>query len=93
MLKCDLLIFNSKKFMVHLESVKRYCCFFLFQWAVDEDPPGFNRPDKLTFGLQLNGEFFSSVLDKGPLADSQEVHLILKHFYSSYICSKIKLIL
>lgn len=41
-------------------------------WCVEEDPPGFNQPEKLTFGLLLDGEFSSNVLDRGPSADSQE---------------------
>ena len=46
---------------------------FTFQWSVHKAPPGFEKPDKLTFGLLLDGEYSSNVLDRGPSADSQEV--------------------
>lgn len=41
-------------------------------WSVDENPPYFNKPETLTFGLLLDGEFSSNILDRGPSADSQE---------------------
>ena len=53
-----------------------YSCF-LFQWSVKESAPGLNRPDKLTLGLLVDGEFSCSVLDKGPSADSQEVNYLI----------------
>ena len=60
-----------------LKSWFRLIRFSSFQWSVHEAPPGFEKPDKLTFGLLLDGEYSSNVLDRGPSADSQEVGFTL----------------
>ncbi|XP_066272586.1 nucleolar protein 6-like [Branchiostoma lanceolatum] len=42
------------------------------QWSIGDDPPGLKDIGRLTFGLLLNTEFSSSVLDKGPSADQPQ---------------------
>ena len=51
------------------------CSSISFQWSIHESPSGLEKPDKLSFGLLLDGEYASNVLDRGPSADSQEVGL------------------
>ncbi|XP_041363671.1 nucleolar protein 6-like [Gigantopelta aegis] len=42
------------------------------QWPVNKKPPKMSDEDKLTFGLLLDPEFVTSVVEKGPLSDSVE---------------------
>ncbi|KAI8481867.1 Nucleolar protein 6 [Branchiostoma belcheri] len=42
------------------------------RWSIGDDPPGLKDIGRLTFGLLLNTEFSSSVLDKGPPADEPQ---------------------
>ncbi|XP_078616347.1 nucleolar protein 6-like [Branchiostoma floridae x Branchiostoma japonicum] len=42
------------------------------QWSIGDAPPGLKDIGRLTFGLLLNTEFSTSVLDKGPPADQPQ---------------------
>ena len=46
----------------------------IFQWSIKESPPAaVDEGDRITIGLVMNPDTYTSVVDKGPPADSEEV--------------------
>lgn len=45
----------------------------LFQWSVESEAPKHKAQPPLSFGLLLRAELSSTVLDRGPPADSPKV--------------------
>jgi hypothetical protein len=43
------------------------------EWGVNSDPPLCNLVDKVSFGLLLDTAHSTSILEKGPAADTSEV--------------------
>ncbi len=44
-----------------------------FQWTINQKAPSFAGEGRVTIGFTMNPDTFTSIVDKGPLADSQEV--------------------
>ncbi|XP_072050523.1 nucleolar protein 6-like [Amphiura filiformis] len=68
------------------------------QWPITSAPPVASSEDKLTFGLLLNTEFSTSILDKGPAANSPEAAAFqqfwgdkseLRRFQDTSICEAV----
>ncbi|XP_064627089.1 nucleolar protein 6-like [Lineus longissimus] len=68
------------------------------EWAVNSDPPLCNLVDKVTFGLLLDTAHSTSVLEKGPPADTHEAKVFhqfwgekseLRRFQDGSICEAV----
>ena len=48
----------------------------ILQWSINEPPPAaVDDGDRITIGLVMNPDTYTSVVDKGPPADSDEVSI------------------
>lgn len=52
---------------------RTYFTLVLFQWSVESEAPKHKAQPPLSFGLLLRTELSSSVLERGPPADSPKV--------------------
>lgn len=60
--------------LVWTEVSKRLDCLLVsLQWSVEKEAPKYKSQPPLSFGLLLNPELATSVLERGPPADSPKV--------------------
>ena len=61
----------------------------ILQWSIKEPPPAaVDDADRITIGLVMNLDTYTSVVDKGPPADSDEVSIA--PLFSVHMNKKIK---
>lgn len=74
-------------FQLETEVLKQLDCLLVsLQWSVENEAPKYKSQPPLSFGLLLNPELSTSVLERGPPADSPKVFPTFP-LSSVYYCS------